>query len=308
MLCAVGRQTLFDSRVEQGDVGVELFEAADLKAEQKAVVLLDPALKGQFQLGELLAERTLGKLRHLFRGRLADDQSAQHEHARGPEDVARDAGQLDIGALEQLEETVLLRSPALNQLPAIAKEVSKLTDGLGWHEALRDQAVPEQIRDPLAVLDVGLAAGDVLDVVSIAYRDVEGILQDGIHRLPVDARALHRHVGTSFGEKPVLESQQLACDRTKRADDLARLLVRLARQKAGRDRRLAHVDAAAPLDDRIHRSASSAGDRCAAPSGRNCYACFPLPGATNGGASAQRWSVLRTGSGPPKGRATFERP
>ena len=32
------------------------------------------------------------------------------------------------------------------------------------------------------------------------------------------------------------------------------------------------------------------------------------PGATKGGASAQRWSVLRTGSGPPKGKATFERP
>jgi hypothetical protein len=63
--------------------------------------------------------------------------------------------------------------------------------------------VLEQLGDPLAVLDVGLAAGDLLDVRRVDQPDREAVLEDVEDRLPVDPGRLHGHVGDRLGRQPV---------------------------------------------------------------------------------------------------------
>ena len=57
--------------------------------------------------------------------------------------------------------------------------------------------MPQQVSDPLAVAYVGLAARHGFDVLGVGQNKGEGVLQQVIDRLPVDAGAFHGDVGTA---------------------------------------------------------------------------------------------------------------
>lgn len=52
----------------------------------------------------------------------------------------------------------------------------------------------EQVRNPLAVFDVGLTPRHIANVAGIADDDFEVFFEHRINRLPIDARALHGDV------------------------------------------------------------------------------------------------------------------
>jgi hypothetical protein len=54
--------------------------------------------------------------------------------------------------------------------------------------------VAYQPSNPLAVLYVRFATRDLLDMLSIAYNQLEVLLEHSIYRLSVDACALHTHM------------------------------------------------------------------------------------------------------------------
>ena len=138
-LDAKGRHLLLDPRVQEVDVRIEMIEATKLETQQESVVVLDASFEGEFELGHLLAQRALGEAGHLLRARLSRQKSPQHELARGAEDVAENARELDVGGLEELEQAVPLRAAYLDQLAAIADQVSQLADVLGRHLRERQQ-------------------------------------------------------------------------------------------------------------------------------------------------------------------------
>src|SRR5215210_4752784 len=57
--------------------------------------------------------------------------------------------------------------------------------GGGRHEALRDQAMPDQIGNPFGVLHIGLAARHVADVPGVADDELKTPFKHGIDGLPV---------------------------------------------------------------------------------------------------------------------------
>ncbi|MCA9689760.1 MAG: hypothetical protein KC636_09125 [Myxococcales bacterium] len=182
----------------------------------------------------------------------------EHAHPRDAEDVGGDAGELDVGLLEDIQEAVALGSPRLDELSPVAQQIAQPADGLGRHEAGADETVPNEVGDPLAVLDVRLAPRDVLDVVCVADDDLEVALEDGVYRLPVHARALHGDVGDAEFGQPVAKFEQVPRERRKPTDLLTGFAVCRPQEHTDDEFCAVHVDAAAPFHDCFH-------ERCSPP-------------------------------------------
>src|SRR5215218_5513424 len=71
----------------------------------------------------------------------------------------------------------LASRPRPGQRLAIAGRVAQLADRLRRHEARPQQAVLEQLAEPLGVLHVGLAPGHVLDVLGVDEQQLEIVLE-----------------------------------------------------------------------------------------------------------------------------------
>jgi hypothetical protein len=76
---------------------------------------------------------------------------------------------------------------------AVAGEVPKLPDLLWRHEDRAHQPVLDEPADPLSVFDVGLPAGDVLEVPSVKKPALEVVLQQIVDGLPVDPGGFHAY-------------------------------------------------------------------------------------------------------------------
>ena len=255
------------------------FEAAQLRGQQEAVVLLHPSFERQNQIGPLAAQLPLGQIRHRFGRGGSSDQSLEHGASRDAEHVAGDAGQLDVGCLQELQEPVPFARLALDELAPIAEKLAQLPQRRRRHEALGDQAVPNQIGDPLGILHVGLAARHVTDMAGVADDEVEMPFQHGVDRAPINAGALHADLRHSELLQPVPQRFQIARHRTKGSHLLARPLARGADQDAGDDRLLMHVKSRAPLNDHLHlRLHPKGGDRDATGRVETLPRVLPVPG------------------------------
>jgi hypothetical protein len=67
----------------------------------------------------------------------------------------------------------------------------------------------QPLRDPLAILHVGLAPRHVLEVRRIDQQTGEAIFERVVNRFPVDAGALHRHVRDRVRFQPVAQREQV---------------------------------------------------------------------------------------------------
>jgi hypothetical protein len=81
--------------------------------------------------------------------------------------TAGHAGQLEVGILQRLLDAVGHLHLLAHQLHALSRQVAQVAHGTVGHAAGLEQAALQQLRDPLRVLDVGLAAGHLLDVLGV---------------------------------------------------------------------------------------------------------------------------------------------
>jgi hypothetical protein len=108
--------------------------------------------------------------------------------------------------------------------------------------------VLEQPAEPLGVLDVGLAARHILDVLGVDEPELEVVLEQVVDRLPVDAGGLHRDVGDAEALEPVAQRQQLAGDRGELGPQLRAPALPIGHVHAGGHPLLVDVERAAALD------------------------------------------------------------
>ena len=84
-----------------------------------------------------------------------------------------DAVELDAGVLEHLVQPVGLALTLADLRLAIARQIAQRADRLGRHEAGPQQPGLQQLAQPRGVRDVGLAAGDLLDVAGVDQQQLE---------------------------------------------------------------------------------------------------------------------------------------
>jgi len=174
------------------------------------------------------------------------DRPGDAEHQAG------DRGELDARIFQHLMQPIGFAGALLNDRLAIAREIPQLPNRRRRHEALADEPVLEQLRDPHAVLHVGLPAGHLRDLCSVG-QDTDGrLLEDIEDRLPVDPGAFHGDPRDLEGFEPIAQAQQVSCGGAERPHVLLARPVRARYTYTGRHRLLVHIQPAAPVDQALH--------------------------------------------------------
>ena len=99
----------------------------------------------------------------------------------------------------------------------------------------------QQVRQPLAVLDISLASGQHPRVLGIHQQQVKVSFEDVPDRLPVRAGALHSDMRHPVGGQPVCQSQEVFGHGAKGAHVLKGQGVWAGQEDAGCDRPFMHV-------------------------------------------------------------------
>ncbi len=128
-----------------------------------------------------------------------------------------------------------------------------ITDSKGkWRdEAWPDHTVTEQMRQPSAIVRIGLVAAPVLHVRGVRQDHMDVGLEQVEDRLPVAPGALHHRVRASFGDQPSGETLKLANDRAKLPDLRVGFVFCSAGHDTDHDELLANIDAGASLQNRF---------------------------------------------------------
>jgi hypothetical protein len=251
---------LVDAAVQGGDGAFQMLQVVKGQPDQQPMMLAEAAPQRLAQLGELLAQLALGQLRQRLGVALAGDQGLQHRPARDAQDVSGDRVQLDAGVLQGLLDPLDLGAMGLDEPLAVAGQIPQLADLRRGHEAAAQQPTLQQLTQPGGITDIGLAAGQDLDVAGVDQQQLEPALFQHIpDRLPVLAGGLHHHLGDALGLQPVRQGLQAGGERRVGADLLAATPATptdtssIRDADAGHHLILADIQRRGPFHDQLHR-------------------------------------------------------
>ena len=111
----------------------------------------------------------------------------------------------------------------------------------------------EQLRNPLAIHHIGLAARDRLDVLSVSKHHLKVLFEYVPDRLPIHAGRLHGNMPDAKAPEPLSQLTQVLRGAAKAAQMLLRLVL-LLEQNTDRHRRLMHIDTTTALVEHFHTS------------------------------------------------------
>ena len=247
---------LFDG----GDGLVQHIDVGQMQLEHEAVVSTDATTQG-FEQFSAAGLDTADMAEQLLRFSLAVDEGLQYRAAALAQNVTDHDAELDVGVFEDLLDALGMGAALTHELLAGAGQRAQFLDRSRGHEAGTDQAMGQQIGQPHRVVDIGLAAGDVLDVCGVGQHQFEVPFEHVPHRLPVHARGLHGDVLDTERLEPVGQGQQPRCGRLEGANLLQRGAA-AGNAYARHDGLLVHVQARAArvddIHDRLHVAATSA--------------------------------------------------
>ena len=162
------------------------------------------ALQGFGDLFFALAAAVVAMFSQFFGVVVTGDNAADDLHAGDTGDIGDDVGELEVHLLEGFLHVLNLAGAALNQVGPVADEGAQGADVFGGTEGGAEEAVGVKLLNPLAVEDVGLAAGDVLDVTRVDQVNLETLFfEDFVDGNPVDAGGLYGHGVDATGVEPV---------------------------------------------------------------------------------------------------------
>ena len=153
-------------------------------------------------------------------------------------------------------QPVHLLRPVLDLLFAVPRQVPQVPDRRGGDQAGAQQAAFEQLRQPLAVLHIRLAPGDLFEVLHIDQQHREAVFQQIVERLPIDARALHGDMRNPERLQPIAQRQQIDRHRAKRVRLDPSPPVPVGHADRRHHRRLMNVYACAPINHAVHSVSS----------------------------------------------------
>ena len=165
---AKGFDMRVDLLIDPGDGFVEHVDLLEVQGEQEAVVFGHPAAQ---RLAQGLGRAPDPPMRQLGKPGgvgLAVDQRLDHRPAADPGDVGDRRIELDVGVLQRLLQPLDVAGPLAHQLLAGAQQAALfLRRGIG-DEAAADQAMRQQIGQPVASFTSVLRPGTFLTCAALA--------------------------------------------------------------------------------------------------------------------------------------------
>ena len=142
--------------------------------------------------------------------RLAGDDVADNPQPRSAAEIAEDDPELQVHLEQRFMHALHVDGRALHQCLPVAQVGPQSRDGGPRAEAAAQQPHAVQLLQPLAIDDVSLPPGHVLDVARVHKEHVEPArLEDFVERDPVHAGGLHRHRRDATGHQPVGQAMQI---------------------------------------------------------------------------------------------------
>lgn len=188
---------------------------AEQLPKHETVVVEKLALQSQLQLRDLRLHAATGRLGQ-FRGIFFSvHQPIEHFASRNAQNVAGYRSQLDVGVLQELVDAIGDSRVFTLQLSAMAGQIPQFALWPRRHETAPQQAVLQQLGNPLGVLDVSLAARNLLQFSGVDQQQLEIRLQDVPHGFPQNSRGFHGHMGHTIGLQPIRHFQKVAGHRTE---------------------------------------------------------------------------------------------
>lgn len=101
------------------------------------------------------------------------------------------------------DDPIYHRSCLVNQLGAMASQISKIPLGSIADNAPLKRPALEKVRDPLRILNVSLSSRDILDMPCVYEQDIESAFKNVVDGLREDAGKFHGQVGTPLLGHPI---------------------------------------------------------------------------------------------------------
>src|SRR5262249_44329914 len=131
----------------------------------------------------------------------------------------------------------------LYQAPPITGQIAQIADLSGRNEAAFQQAMFEQLRNPLAIFHVRLPPWYLLNVLWVDQQHFKVCFKQVEYRLPVNASTLHGDHFTTVVLQPVAHGQQLPGHSRKRSYFFPTLTSTIARYQTNFDILLVYINA-----------------------------------------------------------------
>ena len=170
---------------------------------------------------------------------------------------------------------------------AVSRQITLLAGGPLRNERRADKTMLDQLRPPLRVSDISLAARNVTHVTGVDHpHRGDSVLEDPVNRFPIHASRFHpnqRHVPF---DQPVRQQQQLRRRRAELSHLLAAAARPIRRTRARHHRVPVHVQERAPLNNNLHHRLL--------PSKLTCQLDGSLDQRNRGACSKQQYGAPKT--------------
>ena len=180
-----------------------------MHAQQAPLLLRRLALKSFYKLDTAGPQPRVGECGQSLRIGLAGNQSLQDRTAAHPESVRDQAGDLDVGHIEDLLDALDMSVDLTHELLSCTCEFAHGIDLRRGDEAALDQPVSVKIYDTTGILDVALSARQAADLPRVRQREFEVPLQGTPDALPITPGCLHHDVCHTVADQPAAQRRQL---------------------------------------------------------------------------------------------------
>jgi hypothetical protein len=157
--------------------------------EQKAMVRFYVSRQSLLELSDRWAQAPTGQLGHLSGVALSRHEGFEHLPGTFAQYISDERTQLDSGGFQDLVDAIKLPIALLRQLGVGAHQIPQLPNGLRGNAAGLEQAVTQQISEPLALFDSGFMPSNGVHMLGIDQQDLIAAFQQIENRAPRDARA-----------------------------------------------------------------------------------------------------------------------
>ena len=187
-------------------------------AGQESMMGGESAGKRFGQLRNFGSQAIAGQISHRGRVGVAGDEGFEHQPPGYSDDIGGHRRQLDPGVFQHLFQPLDFSAPFSGDRGAGAGQIPQLPDRRRRDERSTHQTVGAQLRQPGRIIDIGLAARQVLHMPGIDQHHLHPrkILQQVVERFPVVTSGLHHHACNLLGHQVISQREDLTGRRSPR--------------------------------------------------------------------------------------------